>query len=112
HRARPSLNPWVLHREWRLLALVCASISLLLASACGGSSSGEDEIAVQLDWTPNTNHIGIYVALANGWYDEAGVKVDVQPYTDVNPDTVVANGNADVGISFPPNLIFSRAAGL
>jgi ABC-type nitrate/sulfonate/bicarbonate transport system substrate-binding protein len=84
----------------------------VLASSCGGSDSKSDEITVQLDWTPNTNHIGVYVALANGWYDEAGVKVKVLPYSDVNPDTVVANGKADIGISFPPNLIFSRAAGL
>jgi len=99
-------------RPWRLPLLLIASVSLALASACGGSSSDDDSISVQLDWTPNTNHIGIYVALANGWYEEEGVEVKVQPYTDVNPDTVVANGNADVGISFPPNLIFSRAAGL
>ncbi len=99
-------------RPWQLLGLLVASVSLVLASSCGGSGSDEDEITVQLDWTPNTNHIGIYVAIANGWYDEAGIKVDVLPYSDVNPDTVVANGKADVGISFPPNLIFSRAAGL
>jgi ABC-type nitrate/sulfonate/bicarbonate transport system substrate-binding protein len=92
--------------------LAVAVCCLVIASACGGSDGDGDTVRVQLDWTPNTNHIGIYVALAKGWYDEAGVEVDVLPYTDVNPDTVVANGNADVGISFPPNLIFSRAAGL
>lgn len=89
-----------------------ALVSLFVASACSSAGSDEDEITVQLDWTPNTNHIGIYVALANGWYEDAGVRVKVLPYTDVNPDTLVANGNADVGVSFPPNLIYSRAAGL
>lgn len=99
-------------RPFRLLPLLLASVSLAVASGCGGSGSESDEVTVQLDWTPNTNHIGIYIALANGWYDEAGIKVKVLPYNDVNPDTVVANGKADVGISFPPNLVFSRAAGL
>jgi ABC-type nitrate/sulfonate/bicarbonate transport system substrate-binding protein len=89
-----------------------ASVLLLPAAACGGGGDDEDKVSVQLDWTPNTNHIGVYLAQAKGWYKEAGVKVEILPYTDVNPDTVVANGKADVGISFPANVIFSRAAGL
>ena len=32
------------------------------------------KVRFALDWTPNTNHTGIYVAAANGWYDEAGVE--------------------------------------
>lgn len=94
----------------RLVALAL-SLTILLA-ACRGGGSDADRVTVQLDWTPNTNHIGIYVAQAQGWYREAGVRVEILPYNDVNPDTVVANGRADVGVSFPPNLIFSRAAGL
>ena len=31
------------------------------------------EIELALDWTPNTNHTGIYVAQAEGYYEEAGV---------------------------------------
>lgn len=112
-QSNPPLSPASPHRLWRTAAAFVALVSLVLASACSSGSGGsDDEITVQLDWTPNTNHIGIYVALANGWYEEAGVRVKILPYTDVNPDTIVANGNADVGISFPPNLIFSRAAGL
>jgi NitT/TauT family transport system substrate-binding protein len=81
----------------------------------GGQEPSPDEpqtVRLQLDWTPNTNHIGIYVALANGWYEEAGIDLEILPYGDTNPDTIVANGQADVGISFPANVIFSRAAGL
>ena len=94
----------------------------MLAVACGGGDDdggGEEPsvgspqtVSLQLDWTPNTNHIGIYVALANGWYEEAGIDLEILPYGDTNPDTLVANGQADVAVSFPPNVIFSRAAGL
>ena len=88
-------------------------LGMLLVAACGGGSGGGDQtVTVQLDWTPNTNHTGIYVALAKGWYKEAGITVKVLPYTDVNPDVVVANGKADIGVSFPPNVVFSRAQGL
>jgi len=91
-----------------------ALVSLAVASlACGGGGDKGDRVSVQLDWTPNTNHIGIYVALAKGWYKDAGIKVEVLPYTDAgNADTIVANGNADFGVSFPPSVVFSRAAGL
>ena len=106
-----------------------AAVSVLLAAtmafaaACGGdddsTDSGEEPnveapqtVRLQLDWTPNTNHIGIYVALANGWYEEAGIDLEILPYGDTNPDTLVANGQADVSISFPGNVLFLRAAGL
>ena len=36
-----------------------------------------------LDWTPNTNHTGLYVAQANGYFEEAGLEVEiVQPPED------------------------------
>ena len=96
----------------RTFAKFVALLALVFVAACGGGGGGSsDTVTVQLDWTPNTNHIGIYLAQAKGWYKDAGIKVKILPYTDVNPDTVVANGKADIGISFPPNLIFSRAPG-
>src|SRR3954451_8678926 len=99
-------------RARRFMALL-AVVAMAAASACGGSGGDSgDTITVQLDWTPNTNHSGIYIALAKGWYKDAGLKVNILPYTDVNPDVVVANGKADIGVSFPPNIVFSRAQGL
>ena len=94
----------------RLLTIVIVSVSLLQIG-CGGNED-DHKITVQLDWTPNTNHLGIYAALAQGWYEDAGLDVEILPYTDVAPDTIVAAGQADFGISFPPQLVFSRAAGL
>jgi len=97
-----------------------ALLALVLAFGCGGGDDGGGgggdaspaTIKLQLDWTPNTNHIGIYLALAKGWYKDANLNVDVLPFVDASPDTLVANGNADVGISFPASVIYSRAAGL
>ncbi|HWO72360.1 MAG TPA: ABC transporter substrate-binding protein [Dehalococcoidia bacterium] len=91
-----------------------APAAAALLAACGGDGedAGGQRVRVQLDWTPNTNHIGIYLGLAKGWYRDEGLDVQVLPYADANPDTIVANGNAEVGISFPANVIFSRAAGL
>ena len=33
------------------------------------------KLQVALDWTPNTNHSGFYIALEKGWYSEANIEV-------------------------------------
>ena len=35
--------------------------------------AGPRPVRLALDWTPNTNHLGFYVADAKGWYAEAGI---------------------------------------
>ena len=42
-------------------------------------------VRLALDWTPNTNHTGFYVAAAKGWYDEAGVDLQILPYGSDDP---------------------------
>ena len=49
----------------KLFALLLAVIFALSLTACGGEKG---KITVVLDWTPNTNHTGIYVALAKGYF--------------------------------------------
>tara|TARA_R110002124_G_scaffold63350_16_gene173140 strand:- start:13553 stop:14551 length:999 start_codon:yes stop_codon:yes gene_type:complete len=68
-------------------------------------------IKVALDWTPNTNHIGLYVAQAEGFYQEAGLTVDILPYTDTSASTLVANHIADFGVIGPLSLFTQRTAG-
>jgi ABC-type nitrate/sulfonate/bicarbonate transport system substrate-binding protein len=65
-----------------------------------------------LDRTPNTNHTGIYVALAKGWYREQGIDLKVLPYSDnASPDVLVSNGKADVGISSTEGVVADTAVG-
>jgi len=58
----------------------------------------QEKLTVALDWTPNTNHVGLYVAQARGWFAEAGLEVDILPYTDTSSGTLVATGVAEFGI--------------
>src|SRR5947209_19057408 len=37
-------------------------------------------MSLALDWTPNTNHTGIYVALAQHWYQAEGIDLKILPY--------------------------------
>ncbi|MDW8299572.1 MAG: ABC transporter substrate-binding protein [Anaerolineae bacterium] len=69
-------------------------------------------VTIVLDWTPNTNYIGVYVARAKGYYAEANLNVTVQPAGDIAADQVVASGAAQFGFSYQEGLTYSRAAGV
>ena len=64
-----------------------------------------------MDWTPNTNHTGLYVAQQQGWFADAGLDVQILPYNSTSPDTLVSSGAAEFGISFQDSFTVSKAAG-
>lgn len=65
---------------------------------------------IALDWTPNTNHTGIYVALAKGWYREQGLNLEILPYSpNVSSSVLVTGDKADVGISFIEDVVGETA---
>ena len=68
-------------------------------------------VTVAFDWTPNTNHIGLFVAEAKGFYEEAGLKVEILPYSDTSAGTLVANHVADFGILGSIGLFTQRTSG-
>jgi ABC-type nitrate/sulfonate/bicarbonate transport system substrate-binding protein len=68
-------------------------------------------VRLALDWTPNTNHTGFFVARHEGWYKSSGIELKVLPYTDTAPETLLAAHQADCGISFQDSLTFAAAAG-
>jgi ABC-type nitrate/sulfonate/bicarbonate transport system substrate-binding protein len=68
-------------------------------------------VRLALDWTPNTDHTGFYVALAKGWYAQAGIDLKVLPYATQAPETLLAAHQAECGISFQDSLTFAVAAG-
>lgn len=74
-------------------------------------ASAQDSLSVALDWTPNTNHVGLYVAQSMGWFEEAGLDVDILPYTDTSSGTLVAAGVAEFGILSAVGFHSQRATG-
>ena len=84
-----------------VMFLLCITLILGL-TACGGDR--EQTVTVVLDWTPNTNHTGIYVALANGYFEEAGLDVQVVQPPEDGAVTLVASGKAQFGVSFQDSL--------
>ncbi len=86
-------------------------ISVLFLSACREENELK-EISVILDWKPNTNHTGIYVAQKLGYYEQAGLDVEIiQPPEGLNVQ-FIANGEGDFGISFQENVTYARHQGI
>ncbi|MBX4926747.1 ABC transporter substrate-binding protein [Rhizobium binae] len=90
---------------------ILAALATSLAGRTGFAQSAPAKVRIALDWTPNTNHIGIYVAKAKGFYAAAGLDVEILPFTDTSAGTLVSNGVADFGISSEIEALTQRAGG-
>lgn len=99
--------------KWRdrLAGLLVVAAVFTAVTACASDSSDADTIRFALDWTPNTNHTGLYVAMQEGLFADAGLDVEILPYNNTTPDLLVDAGNAEFGISTQAMTTFSRAAG-
>ena len=71
-------------------------------SACGKTENSK--ITIVLDWTPNTNHTGIFVARANGYFEEAGINVEIVQPPEGGAEALVASGKAQFGVSFQDTI--------
>lgn len=103
----------------RRLALgLVAVLALAVPAACSSdgteSSSGGElrRFTVVLDWTPNTNHAGMYLAQAEGWYADAGLDVQFVEPGETSSLQALAAGRADVAVSVSEELLPARAEGL
>jgi NitT/TauT family transport system substrate-binding protein len=68
-------------------------------------------VRLALDWTPNTDHTGFYVARSKGWYRDAAIDLQILPYATAAPETLLAAHQAECGISFQDSMTFAVAAG-
>ncbi len=87
----------------RIIALFMVAIAVILLTACG-KSSDTDKLTFVLDWTPNTNHTGIYVALEKGYFKEAGIEVEIVQPPEDGAELLVASGKAEFGVSFQDSM--------
>lgn len=89
----------------KFLCAVLALMMLLTVTACGGNGGGNlKKITFVLDWTPNTNHTGLYVALEKGWFEEAGLDVEIVQPPEGGAEMLVASGKAQFGVSFQDSM--------
>lgn len=92
----------------KLIALVLSLAMLLSFGGCAKSEEKSEseltKITVCLDWTPNTNHTGLYVAAANGYYKDAGLEVSIVQPPENGSALMCASGQAQFAIEAQDTL--------
>lgn len=74
------------------------------SDAKAGDADQLEKVTVILDYVANTNHTGMYVALDQGYYKEAGLDVEIVEPTEGATATLVAVGKGDFGISYQEDV--------
>ncbi len=80
--------------------LAAATAGVMLAAAPAAADGGKEltELTVCLDWTPNTNHTGLYAAEALGYYENAGLSVQIVQPPENGAVLMCAAGQAEFAI--------------
>jgi len=97
----------------KLYLLLAACIAVPVLAACSQPDeeepAGLTDVTFMLDWVPNVNHTGIFVAQNMGYFEEAGLNVDIIQPGEVFAEQAVVSGAADYGVSFQEQLTLARA---
>jgi putative hydroxymethylpyrimidine transport system substrate-binding protein len=102
----------------RATAVFLALILLTATSAACGSKSNDtkgeaEKLTLDLDFYPNPDHAGIYMAQEEGFFKDAGLEVAINSPSDPSaPLKDVASGRADLAITYEPELMLAREQGL
>jgi ABC-type nitrate/sulfonate/bicarbonate transport system substrate-binding protein len=108
--------------KWNKIApLVLVSFTVLMAG-CGNDSTKSvqptegakklTDVKVVLDWTPNTNHTGLYVAKEQGFFEQEGLNVQIIAPGEGGADTMIASGAAEFGVSYQESITQGRIQGV
>lgn len=90
--------------------------ALMLTTLSGCSKKEEksankgEKVTVVLDWTPNTNHTGLYTALENGYYKDQGLDIEIVQPPEGGAASLVASGKADFGISYQEEVTYAKTS--
>ena len=94
---------------WMITMTAILALSL---AGCGSKTNPpptEDtdltKITFVLDWTPNTNHTGLYVAAQKGYFKDVGLEVEIVQPPEDGAEALVASGKAQFGISFQDSMM-------
>lgn len=86
---------------------VLLPVLLLLLAACGAETRGADgltPVSICLEWTPNTNHTGLYAALALGYFEEAGLDVQILQPPEDGASALCAAGRTEFAVTAQDTL--------
>ncbi|MCA1288461.1 ABC transporter substrate-binding protein [Salipiger bermudensis] len=88
-------------------------LTALLLTLTAAPAMAQDKITLILDWFVNPDHGPVIIAQENGYFAEAGLEVEViAPADPSDPPKMVAAGQAELAISYQPQLHLQRHEGL
>ncbi|HET7577909.1 MAG TPA: ABC transporter substrate-binding protein, partial [Bacillales bacterium] len=70
------------------------------------------KVTIMLDWVPNTNHTGLYVAQEKGYFSDVGLDVDIVTPGKSSAIKIVGAGKAEFGISSQEYITQARVSGV
>lgn len=96
----------------KFLALIAAlAVTTTVISGCAAKKEETnkplEKTTVILDWTPNTNHTGLYVALEKGYFKEEGLDVEIIQPSEGSTATLIATGKGDFGVSYQEDVTYA-----
>ena len=98
----------------RIISVIAASVLVAgLLSGCSSNQTGTKQlkkVTVILDWVPNTNHTGLYVAKDKGYYAAEGLDVDIIQPSAGDTASLIAAGKGQFGISYQEEVTMARTA--
>lgn len=101
--------------KWIVITLCLLAIPLLFLQGCSAPQDGGEQlekVTVLLDWTPNTNHTGVYVAQKLGYYKEQGLDVEITQPGEGGAAQLIAADQGDFGFSYQEEVTIARTKGL
>jgi putative hydroxymethylpyrimidine transport system substrate-binding protein len=107
-----------LRRSRIAVVAIAAAVAALALVACGEKSEDETTAAAEpfsltLDFYPNPDHAGIYMAQKLGYFADAGLDVSIHTPSDpAAPIKHVAAGRTDLAISYEPEVLLAHEQGL
>ena len=110
HKRKPIRKDNIMKKT---IAIVIALVLVFGLVACGKrikNSENSSEITLCLDWTPNTNHTGFFVADKLGYYDAEGLKVTIVQPPENGAELMVASNQAQFGITAQDSIAPSYAS--
>lgn len=94
----------------RLASMTLGTVALARLGPARAQNREPIKVSVALDWYPNANHAGLYLAQERGYFDDE--RLEVELYTPADPTTVlqtVGAGQDAFGISYQTDLLLARA---
>lgn len=100
-------------KVWKTTAVLTAAVlamGMTTAAFAQEDAAELKKVTVILDYVPNTNHTGMYVALDKGYYEEEGLDVEIIEPTDGATATLIAQQKGTFGISYQEDVTIALTA--